>query len=271
MATRLANMATNSTGHRVMITSNPSRKRKACVTNVCPSRVRSRHTSGEVDDMVASLPRKKQKLSNNSINTHSKNGAVPTLTWAAHITRHKSIVIKGNSTQITSNVIGGKSCRRPKKKHKSRRHSVAVAAVATRAVVPTTTRHMRTYATVARQAAEAALTHTPYKPRRRRKRKGLDVPYVEKRLKQLIDHPPPSYKNCLKRASMQHFLVLTRKRFKNERDGCENEVFDLVGSTGNVYQITISKLPSCTCPYAKKKHHCKHIIFVSTSIDNTSC
>lgn len=49
-------------------------------------------------------------------------------------------------------------------------------------------------------------------------------------------------------------------------DGALQETFDVLGSTGNVYTVTISHIPKCTCPDASKGNHCKHIIFVFLKI-----
>lgn len=46
-----------------------------------------------------------------------------------------------------------------------------------------------------------------------------------------------------------------------QRDGLK-EAFTVLGSTGNVYTVTIDKLPGCNCPDASKGNHCKHLIFV---------
>lgn len=40
------------------------------------------------------------------------------------------------------------------------------------------------------------------------------------------------------------------------------ESITIAGTTGNVYIVTISHLPSCTCPHALKGNQCKHIIYV---------
>lgn len=37
--------------------------------------------------------------------------------------------------------------------------------------------------------------------------------------------------------------------------------FAVVGSTGNLYETTIGKVPSCSCPDSKKGNQCKHIIY----------
>jgi SWIM zinc finger len=50
---------------------------------------------------------------------------------------------------------------------------------------------------------------------------------------------------------------------EREREvGALKETFKILGSTGNVYTVTISHIPSCSCPDATKGNHCKHLIFV---------
>lgn len=43
------------------------------------------------------------------------------------------------------------------------------------------------------------------------------------------------------------------------------EVFTVLGSTGNVYTVTIALTPSCDCPDGEKNGTCKHVIFVRLS------
>jgi hypothetical protein len=39
--------------------------------------------------------------------------------------------------------------------------------------------------------------------------------------------------------------------------------YTVMGSTGNVYEVTVTKTPSCTCPdYVSRKKRCKHIFFI---------
>jgi len=45
--------------------------------------------------------------------------------------------------------------------------------------------------------------------------------------------------------------------------------FSLLGSTGNLYEVIISNVPSCTCPDFLKGNVCKHIIFVYVKVDCT--
>jgi len=41
-----------------------------------------------------------------------------------------------------------------------------------------------------------------------------------------------------------------------------SEEFSVLGSTGNVYTVTIDHKPRCNCPDAVKGNHCKHILFI---------
>ena len=54
--------------------------------------------------------------------------------------------------------------------------------------------------------------------------------------------------------------VLSRTRGGTDND--PEEIVELAGTTGNIYHVIISKLPSCTCPDSTKGNQCKHIIYV---------
>jgi len=66
--------------------------------------------------------------------------------------------------------------------------------------------------------------------------------------------------------------VLERERGVEEschanHDDCPREVVQIAGSTGNVYNVTISHLLSCSCPagiFNKKNQEksCKHIVYI---------
>jgi hypothetical protein len=98
------------------------------------------------------------------------------------------------------------------------------------------------------------------KPKRPRKNKGEGP--EEKRLKRFRQKPPKSYLDRLGRVKTQRMFLIDRNRTTSEDGTHEEEVFDLAGSTGNIYQITVSKVPKCTCPDAGKGNQCKHIIYV---------
>ena len=100
------------------------------------------------------------------------------------------------------------------------------------------------------------------KAKRPQKQKGEEP--EEKRLRRHRAKPPGAYLERLQRVRTQRMFLIDRKRTLSV-DGHEEEVFDIAGSTGNIYEVTISKVPECTCPDASKGNQCKHIIYVSMS------
>jgi hypothetical protein len=58
------------------------------------------------------------------------------------------------------------------------------------------------------------------------------------------------------------FLIDRERTFSTDSSN-EEEVFDIAGTTGNIYKVKIDRMPSCTCPDAKKGNQCKHIVYVS--------
>ena len=44
---------------------------------------------------------------------------------------------------------------------------------------------------------------------------------------------------------------------------CPEETLTIAGTTGNLYTITIARIPSCNCPHALKGNQCKHVVYVS--------
>lgn len=62
------------------------------------------------------------------------------------------------------------------------------------------------------------------------------------------------------RALSQRLYLL--RQDDTSTDGSLSKKFSVLGSTGNVYEVKISRVPSCTCPDFLRGHVCKHIIFV---------
>ncbi|KAL8808083.1 MAG: hypothetical protein Q9182_000361 [Xanthomendoza sp. 2 TL-2023] len=82
----------------------------------------------------------------------------------------------------------------------------------------------------------------------------------EKRLRHFRTHAPASYKQKLERAQSQRMFIISRTR-----PSPLTETVSLAGTTGNIYTITISHLPHCTCPDSLKgnnNNQCKHIIYI---------
>ncbi|QKX56368.1 uncharacterized protein TRUGW13939_03469 [Talaromyces rugulosus] len=86
----------------------------------------------------------------------------------------------------------------------------------------------------------------------------------ERRARRFRNHPPQSYLEKLDRARTQKMFVLRRTR-GGTADVPEESV-DMVGTTGNLYTVTISSKPSCSCPDAKKGNQCKHVVYVLVNV-----
>lgn len=41
--------------------------------------------------------------------------------------------------------------------------------------------------------------------------------------------------------------------------------FDVAGTTGNLYKVTVGKVPFCSCPDSLKGNQCKHIFYGTSS------
>ena len=79
---------------------------------------------------------------------------------------------------------------------------------------------------------------------------------TEKRLQRYRGTPSSAVRKRIERAKTQRLYMITWKR----RDvGGE---FIVLGSTGNVYNVTIGHVNSCSCPDARKGNLCKHQLFV---------
>lgn len=87
-----------------------------------------------------------------------------------------------------------------------------------------------------------------------------------------VDEPDDKYAKALKAASSQRMYVIDRERFAEENchahhTDCPTETIQLAGSTGNVYTVTISHMPTCTCPVGLFQRRgeqscCKHVLYV---------
>lgn len=53
---------------------------------------------------------------------------------------------------------------------------------------------------------------------------------------------------------------------KRTRTSSTSEGIDVVGSTGNIYTVTIDNVPSCTCPDSQKGNECKHKVYALNTV-----
>ncbi|KAF2275147.1 uncharacterized protein EI97DRAFT_400576 [Westerdykella ornata] len=101
-------------------------------------------------------------------------------------------------------------------------------------------------------------------PKSRRKKKSMDadceIKQEEKRLRRFRQHPPQSYLQVKERALTQRLIIQSRERCGT--DEVPEEKVTIVGTTGNLYTVKVSQVPSCNCPHARKGNQCKHIIYV---------
>jgi hypothetical protein len=65
-------------------------------------------------------------------------------------------------------------------------------------------------------------------------------------------------------AGISHRLFLINREVLEPAgsEGAASEKFVVLGATGNVYDVVISKNPKCSCPDAAKGNICKHRFFV---------
>ena len=87
---------------------------------------------------------------------------------------------------------------------------------------------------------------------------------AEKRQRMFRKKAPKSFLEKLERAQTQRMIVVGRTR--SEAEGCPKEDIDIIGSTGNIYKVTVGKTASCTCPDSKKGNECKHKVYALNTV-----
>jgi len=111
------------------------------------------------------------------------------------------------------------------------------------------------------------------------KKKTPKVEKSEKPLKKKKEKPPPPEKRLKRlrtsmgaasdrigRALSQRLFLVKRDEIIRDEIGAIRAGFTVLGSTGNVYRVTIGRLVQCTCPDHQKGNICKHIIFVMVRV-----
>lgn len=86
----------------------------------------------------------------------------------------------------------------------------------------------------------------------------------EKRLKMFRKKAPQSFLQKFERATTQRMIVIGRTRSGEGQDLRED--IDIVGTTGNIYTVTIGRLPSCSCPDSAKGNECKHKVYALATV-----
>lgn len=111
--------------------------------------------------------------------------------------------------------------------------------------------------------AKAIIDLTTDTPPKKRTKKD---PNEEKRLRRWRSKPPNTYYDIRQRALTQRMFALDRQRAMNTDTDHPVETISLAGTTGNLYNIVVDKLPRCDCPHARKGNQCKHVIYVLSRV-----
>lgn len=100
-----------------------------------------------------------------------------------------------------------------------------------------------------------------------KKAKKIKSPPPEKRLKRFRSKPTIAIVSRIERAIQQRlFLVEASNPTTCPQHGGPSVTLNVLGSTGNVYEVNISKIPSCSCPDHAKGNLCKHLLFVMLKV-----
>ncbi|KAI1263420.1 hypothetical protein F5Y18DRAFT_127898 [Xylariaceae sp. FL1019] len=101
-------------------------------------------------------------------------------------------------------------------------------------------------------------------PEKKQKPKKTSNKDEEKRMRRFRPSAPQSFSVVYERATSQRFYVL--KRLRRGTAQCPEESVEMTGSTGNIYNIVIARIPTCDCPHYQKGNQCKHIIYVMARV-----
>ena len=105
---------------------------------------------------------------------------------------------------------------------------------------------------------EANATATKRKPK---------SPAKEKRLKRFRSSPTIKIQERIDRALHQRlYLINASTPSACSRNGGPSITLSVLGSTGNVYDVVMAKVPCCSCPDAAKGNLCKHLLFVMLKV-----
>jgi hypothetical protein len=80
----------------------------------------------------------------------------------------------------------------------------------------------------------------------------------EKRIRPFVPKISTAVADRLSRAFTHRLYLISRIPGENALE----RQYRVLGDSGNVYTVTIGRLPRCDCPDGAKGNHCKHIIFV---------
>lgn len=99
------------------------------------------------------------------------------------------------------------------------------------------------------------------RPSQKQKTVALKILSGERRLAPLVKGASSATLERIKRATKQRLYLIKQEAISSTSSGPARK-FIVLGSTGNVYTVTVDGLVSCTCPDALNGNVCKHQLFV---------
>ncbi|KAK1922846.1 hypothetical protein DB88DRAFT_541064 [Papiliotrema laurentii] len=108
--------------------------------------------------------------------------------------------------------------------------------------------------------ALGSLAKTGFEPTKKVRSKKVAGEAEERRPARFRKRCPQNIQDRVDRVMTQRMFMIDRQKFPGVG---LSETFKVLGSTGNVYTVTIDQQPRCDCPDCRKGNvPCKHIIFV---------
>lgn len=98
----------------------------------------------------------------------------------------------------------------------------------------------------------------------KRRRDVIETTSIEKRAARYRSTCPQDVRDRISRAISQRMYLI--HQIDTSSATSLSRQFAVLGSTGNVYDVTIGQKPHCTCPDCAKGNLCKHIIFVMIKV-----
>jgi hypothetical protein len=111
-----------------------------------------------------------------------------------------------------------------------------------------------------RNEGEAEEIISSKRARASRAQVAVDQIVQEKRATRTRSYANQDTLRRIERALSQRLYLLNQSEISAPHS--LGRTYDVLGSTGNVYQVQISQFPSCTCPDFERGNLCKHILFV---------
>jgi hypothetical protein len=93
----------------------------------------------------------------------------------------------------------------------------------------------------------------------------VQEPVQEKRVKPKKKRASSDVLDRIKRAITQRLYLVNQEDVSCIETGFGRK-YAVLGSTGNVYDVKIAQIPTCSCPDCAKGRLCKHIIFVMVKV-----